>query len=137
MVVDDDADLRKTIRLLFGEEFDVIEASNGRDAVEVLRKERPRLILLDITMPEMNGVEALSALRAIDPSVIVMMLTSECDIKMARKALDIGASAHVTKPFDLEFLRAEVRRLMSSEPVNKSGIPWRHAADSANVVNQA
>ncbi len=125
LIADDDADVRKTIRLLLGDEFEVLEASNGREAVEMARKELPRLILLDLTMPGMSGVEALSAMGTIDPSMLVIMLTSESDIEVARYALDIGAAAYMTKPFDMEFLRTEVRRLLSGEPDDKSGRPWR------------
>lgn len=125
LIADDDADLRGTIRLLLGKDFDVLEASNGREAVEVVRKELPRLILLDLTMPEKNGIEVLRSVRAIDPSVIVILLTSERDLEVAKQALNIGAAAYVTKPFDMEFLRAEVRRLMSCKLDDKSGRPWR------------
>lgn len=125
LIADDNADLRGTIRQLFREDFEILEASNGREAVEVARKELPRLVLLDITMPEMSGVEALAAIRTIDASMLVIMLTSEGDIEVAKQTLDNGANAYITKPFNVESLRAEVMRLMSSKLDDKSGRPWR------------
>lgn len=128
LVVDDEEDLRSTIRALLEGEFEVLEAADGRAAVEAVRRERPRLVLLDVAMPAMSGLDALRAIRAVDPDALVVMLTSESDLETAKKALDIGAAAYVTKPFDMELLRAEARRLTSSEPDDKSGRPWRLGA---------
>lgn len=125
LIADDDADLRRTIRALLPEEYEVLEAANGLDAVELAGRERPQLILLDITMPHLCGIDALDAIRAADPSSLVIMLTSESDIEAARETLRLGAAAYVTKPFDMDFLRAEIRRLMGSKPADQGGRPWR------------
>jgi DNA-binding response OmpR family regulator len=125
LIADDDADLRRTIRALLSEEFEVLEAANGLEAVEVAGRERPRLILLDISMPHLCGIDALDAIRAADPAALVIMLTSESDIETASETLRLGAAAYVTKPFDMDILRAEIRRMTGSEPVDQSGRPWR------------
>jgi DNA-binding response OmpR family regulator len=125
LIADDDVDLRAAMRALLEKEFEVVEAANGREAVSAAKTERPGLVLLDVTMPEMGGLEALGAIKGSDPAATVLMLTSETDIETAKKALELGAVAYVTKPFDMEFLRTEVRRLLLSEPDDKSGRPWR------------
>lgn len=124
LIVDDSPDLREALLLLFGKEFAVLEARNGREGVAAFAKERPRLVLLDVAMPGMNGVETLAAIKAIDPSATVLMLTATTNIDMARKALENGAAAYVTKPFDMGFLRNEVRRLLRPHP-DAEAPPWR------------
>jgi DNA-binding response OmpR family regulator len=131
LIADDDPDLRATVRLALGSEFTLLEAAGGREAVELARRERPRLVLLDNKMPRMGGLEALAALKALLPAVTVIMLTSGRDVAVARRALDLGAAAYVTKPFDLDFLRAEIRRLLAARaegaPGGPSERPWRRA----------
>ncbi|UPT75448.1 MAG: response regulator [Elusimicrobiota bacterium] len=128
MIADDDAELRATLRTLLPKEYEVLEASNGREAVEAAAKERPGLILLDVTMPLLCGVDALAAIKAVDPAVVVIMLTSESDIETAKEALRLGAAAYVTKPFDMEALMSEVRSTMKPEAVDRNDRPWRMKA---------
>ncbi|MBI2361805.1 MAG: response regulator [Elusimicrobia bacterium] len=124
LVIDDSADLREALVLLLGKEFAIVEARNGREGVAAFAKERPRLVLLDVAMPGMNGVETLAAIKELDPSATVLMLTATTNIEMARKALEHGAAAYVTKPFDMGFLRNEVRRLLRPHP-DAEAPPWR------------
>ena len=79
-------------------------------------------------MPGMGGIEVLKEARARDPNVIIVMLTGESDIATAKVALDNGARAYITKPFDDQFLCAEVQRLLEKDDANAdaaSGRPWR------------
>lgn len=124
LLADDDEIFRATVRALLEKEFKVVEAADGREAVEAARRQRPGLILLDVTMPVMSGLDALAAIRAEDPSATVVMLTGQTDIDKAQKALELGAVAYVTKPFDPHFLRAEVRHLLSTPSQDASGQPW-------------
>ncbi|MDD5304383.1 MAG: response regulator [Elusimicrobia bacterium] len=125
LVVDDDADLRISLAAVLSPRFEVLEASNGEEALAVLKRERPCLALLDVSMPGMSGLEVLAAAKAADPALVVVMLTSQQDIEIASKALNLGASEYVTKPFDADYIRAEVARLTGApeEPSNEK--PWR------------
>lgn len=128
LVVDDESDLRKVLSRAFGEAYEVLEASNGPDALRVIRESRPRVMLLDIVMPGMNGLEVLAAARELDGALTVIMLTSESEVDTAKRALELGAAEYVTKPFDLEFLRGEVRRYMAPPPEGgapEDPPPWR------------
>ena len=129
LLVDDDPDIRLVLRGALVASGALLEASNGRDALRLIRTEKPRLVLLDVTMPEMDGIETLRAARGIDPDLVVVMLTGECDVSIAKRALDAGARAYVTKPFDETYLRAEVRRLLEGDETRNredaSGRPWR------------
>jgi len=124
LIVDDDADLRSSLAVVLGPLFRVLEASHGAEALELIAKERPLLALLDVSMPGMNGLEVLAAAKAAAPALIVVMLTSQQDLEIAAKALNLGAVEYVTKPFDADYIRAEVARLIGpAEPKNDR--PWR------------
>ena len=126
LIVDDDADLRRTLFLLLDKAYKVVEAANGKEALRLLKTQRPRLILLDITMPEMSGLDVLRAARELDKTLRIVMVTSHQELEVAKSALDLGAIAYVTKPFDADFIRGEVRRLLTPEADDGGGgRPWR------------
>lgn len=127
LVVDDDADFRRSIRDALGSLCEVLEAANGEEALAVIRAVQPRALLLDIAMPQMGGLAVLRAAHELCPALAVVMLTGEIDLAVAREALEYGARSYITKPFEPESLRAEVKRLLEpAEQVKKSaGRPWR------------
>jgi CheY-like chemotaxis protein len=125
LVVDDDPDARRILRAALEGLCEVREAANGSEALKLL-SDRPSMILLDLTMPVLGGMEVLHAVRTARGLVPVLILTSERDLDTAKRALELGASAYVTKPFDLQFLRDEVERLLSLKPKRADGDPpWR------------
>lgn len=100
LVVDDAAFMRMMIRDILAREGYVIqEAVNGRDALEKYRETRPDLVTLDITMPEMDGIEALRAIRGINPAARVLMVSAMGQQKMMVDALESGALDFLVKPF--------------------------------------
>lgn len=129
LIIDDDPDLRKSVLSLFGSDYELLEAGTGEAGLRLIEEERPDVILLDAGLPQMRGMEVLKAARRISGRAAVVMLTAEIDIELAREALENGATAFVTKPFDASFLRREVRRLMGDdEPdADGDGRPWRVA----------
>lgn len=130
LVVDDDPEVRKTLVLLFGTSCEVLEASTGEEALRIIEVERPRLMLLDMTMPGMSGLEVLQALRDTAEAMTIIMLTSKSDVELAKRALDLGAVEYMTKPFDWSHLKEKVTRSMglaSGLGSEKEGrwLPWR------------
>ena len=135
LIVDDDPDMLTVLRWALSRVGDVLEAGEGRAALRLVRDEKPRLILLDVAMPGMSGIEVLKEARALDPTAIVVMLTGLCDIAIAKEALDCGARAYITKPFDDNYLCGEVQRLLegarkkpegaAADEEGESGRPWR------------
>jgi DNA-binding response OmpR family regulator len=129
LLVDDDPEMLALLRATLDAFGVILKASNGRDALRLIGEEMPRLIILDVTMPEMSGFDILHAARLIDPNVAVVMLSAEYDVAVAKRALDGGAHAYMTKPFDSVYLCAEVRRLLDGDETRVSGgaadQPWR------------
>jgi len=124
LIVDDDADLRGAVASILRPLADISEACDGLQALDIIEREKPRLVLLDVSMPGASGLEVLESARALDPSLLVVMLTSDQDIEMAQKALRLGAVEYVTKPFDADYIRAEVARLLGAAKPREEE-PWR------------
>ena len=115
MVVDDAAFMRmKASKLLVDHGYTVVEASNGAEAVEAYKKQRPDAVLLDITMPDMDGLTALKALREIDPDARIAMVTAMGQQQIVMEAIKAGAKDFVVKPFDAARIMAAVDKLLAA-----------------------
>lgn len=109
LVVDDDEKIRNLLSDFFqGKGFKTIAAKNGEEAVSLVQSEKPSIILLDVTMPGMDGIMTLKEIRAIDPEVGVIMVTSLQDERIAQEAAELGSYHYVLKPFDLKYLELVV-----------------------------
>ncbi len=105
---------RKTFR---DSEFDLLAvARNGREAVDLYRQHRPDAILLDITMPEMDGMEALRAIREADPEACCLMCTALEEGERMVDCIRSGASGYVHKPFEKEALLQKLRDVLAGKP---------------------
>lgn len=115
LVVDDAAFMRMMIRDILSREGYVIhEAVNGRDAVEKYAEVRPDLVTMDITMPEMSGLEALRAIRESDGSARVLMVSAMGQQKMIVEALELGAMDFLVKPFQPTKVLETVKKCLQS-----------------------
>ena len=121
LVVDDEPELRRALRAtLSALGFVVADAENGEVALEMLRAERFDLILLDINMPGMSGLEICRAIRArSDASIVMLSVRDRAGDKI--EALDAGADGYVTKPFDVNELLARIRATLRRAPVSALG----------------
>ena len=104
LVVDDNAFMRNNIKnVLTGAGFDVVaEASDGLEAISMYQSSGPDLVTLDITMPNMDGVQALKELRAIDPVAKIVMVSAMGQEALVVEAITAGAADFVVKPFQPE-----------------------------------
>jgi two-component system response regulator AtoC len=126
LIVDDEVDaLENCRRILSRIPYDCVTASDPGEALELLRRERPRLVLTDLRMPRLDGIEVLNAAKRIDPAVQVVLLTAHATIETAVSSMRQGAFDYITKPFTSEELIQVVRRafdagstsnIASSEP---------------------
>ncbi len=105
LVVDDDPQARELLRdFLTAKAYEVIEAATGGEGLKRLREERPHLVLLDINLPDLSGLEVLREAKAIDPTVGVIMVTGVQEEEIGRRAMRDGAFDYITKPLDLQYL---------------------------------
>jgi DNA-binding response OmpR family regulator len=105
LVVDDEPSAVELLReFLTARGYEVITASDGPEALRTAKEERPHLVLLDIRMPKMDGLEVLRQLRQIDKEVGVIMVTAENEVEIGRKAMELGAFDYIVKPLDLPYL---------------------------------
>ncbi len=99
LVVDDEAHIRKYVSLILKSLgiTSIVEAPNGLEAVTAYQREKADLVLLDVNMPQIDGIETLKRLKAIDPDAVVVMLTSLVNRQTIEQALDLGAANYIRK----------------------------------------
>jgi len=109
-VDDDEAILALVRRLAEREGYDIVTRANGREAIEFLKQRSPELVLVDLQMPEVGGLDVVRAVREADPHCQVALMTGHASIDTAVEAIKLGAMDYLTKPFDL----AQLRRLLTA-----------------------
>ena len=99
LLVDDEPHIRKYVTLILRQIGPpiIVEAGNGEDAIAAYKRENPDLVLLDVNMPRMDGIEALKKLKEIDPNCVVIMLTSLANRETIEQALELGAANYIRK----------------------------------------
>ena len=117
LVVDDEIDVCDFLKHFFElRKFQVFTALNGTEAIRLLRKEKPQLVLLDIKMKGIDGIETLKKMREFDKAVKVIMVTAvEGDDRKMKAARKFGASEYITKPLVLETLEEAVKAHVGEE----------------------
>lgn len=119
LIADDEPNILISLEYLMKREgFEVLLARDGQEALQILQRERPRLVLLDVMMPHMSGFEVCQALRADEAlkGTLVLMLTAKGRDTDVAKGLGVGADAYVTKPFSTKELVQKVRKLLEQQP---------------------
>jgi two-component system, chemotaxis family, chemotaxis protein CheY len=113
LIVDDAEFLRVRIsKMLVGDGYEVAEAENGLKAIEKFQEIHPDLVLMDITMPEMDGLTALKQIRGIDPKAKVIMLTALGQESVVLEAIKSGARDFVVKPFERDRVLSAITKLL-------------------------
>jgi CheY-like chemotaxis protein len=109
LVIDDDHAVVNLLVVRLSEEgHTVLSAVTSEDGLRLVTLFQPDLVLLDVALPVMNGLEVLKRIRAINPAIAVIMVTGNTDPQRAREALELGAVAYVDKPFDYTYLKRVV-----------------------------
>ena len=105
LIVDDDIEICNVLnRFLSKKGYEVYTALNGLSAINKVKEVRPHIVLLDIRMPGVDGIEVLKEIKKVDPAVGVIMVTGVTDEEEARKTLELGAYDYMTKPIDFNYL---------------------------------
>lgn len=121
LVVDDEDGVRESVREILSDEgYRVIEASDGTKVLDLIRREHPRLVLLDIWMPRVDGIGLLKEIKEQEPEVHVIMISGHGNIHTAVTATKLGAFDFIEKPFSLESLLLAVRRAVGESPTGGS-----------------
>ena len=133
LVVDDDPQIRRVMKAtLVGHGYEVTEARTGEEALEGLSGEMPNLVLLDMNMPGIGGLETCRAIRTgSDIPVIILSVRNTEKDKVA--ALDAGADDYVTKPFGIEELLARIRAALRRSPSSPEGGPRTFASGDLEI----
>ena len=116
LIVDDEQSYRQLLSLVFeADGNDIRTAMNGRQALELIDAEPADVIISDVKMPDMDGIEMLRAVRETLPDIGVILMTAFASVETAREAFKLGADDFITKPFDVEELKLIVRKTLEKQ----------------------
>src|SRR5215470_16213884 len=104
LVVDDEREVVELLKEHFEATYDVDTAPDGKKALKLIRARRPDLILLDIQLPGLNGLEVMKRIQSVEPKPVVIVVTATEDTDVAAQAMSQGAFSYVPKPFDFQYL---------------------------------
>ncbi|WP_077215088.1 response regulator [Bacillus dakarensis] len=111
LIVDDQFGIRILLNeVLQKEGYETYQAANGVQALDILQKHSPDLVLLDMKIPGMDGIEILKRMRVIDQDIQVIIMTAYGELDMIQEAKNLGALTHFAKPFDIDDIRTAVKK---------------------------
>src|SRR5205807_4641403 len=125
LVVDDDPGVRESFRLILEDHYDVLDVPDGPRALDVVRSAHVDLVLLDIRLPGMDGIEVLERIKALDESVEVILVTAVKTVRTAVAAMKLGAFDYLTKPFEEDELLSLVRRALERRSLEREVVYLR------------
>ena len=118
-VIDDEPSLTEGIKLALDASYRVVTFSNAESAIDVIKKNPPDIILLDIGLPDMNGIEALEKIKAFYPDMLVIMITAYEDIATVVSAMKLGAYDYVVKPLHMDSLEVTIKNALETIKLRK------------------
>ena len=134
LIVEDDDTIRVTVgKFLARQGFDVDVAENGEQALASLKERRFSLVLLDLCLPDMNGLDILAKVRESDDQPLIVIMTAYPEVRTAVAALKAGAYDYINKPFDLEDLLELIRRALETQRLRRE-VAWRRAQSETSVI---
>jgi DNA-binding NtrC family response regulator len=119
LLVDDEPLILEVLGEHFKADYDVETALSGADALGAIVRTRPDIVILDINMPRMNGLEVLKDIKQIDSSIAVIMVTANEQVSVAAEALRLGAFGYVPKPFDFRYLDHMLATLLDARNIRR------------------
>lgn len=128
LIVDDEQSYRQLLSLVFeGDGHNIRTASNGSEALDLLQVEPSNIIISDVKMPDMDGIEMLRSVRETLPDVGVVLMTAFASVETAREAFKLGADDFIQKPFDVEELRLIVKKTLEKQALIDENRAFRRA----------
>ncbi|MCJ7507473.1 MAG: sigma-54 dependent transcriptional regulator [candidate division Zixibacteria bacterium] len=135
LVIDDDPKVSWILNEGLGENYEIVSAKDGKTGLEILSQNRPDLILLDIKMPEMEGLEVLEKIRSFDRSVDVIMLSGHGETKNVVESIKLGAAEFVNKPFDVKELEIHIQNVLEKSRLKKELTQLRSELRAKNAYD--
>jgi DNA-binding NtrC family response regulator len=125
LVVDDDPGVRESFRLVLEDEYDVLEAANGPEALALVEAAPVDLVLLDVRLPGMDGIEVLERIKGLDDRIEVILVTAVQTVRAAVAAMKLGAFDYITKPFDEDEILPVIRRALEKRALDREVVYLR------------
>src|SRR5437764_4697471 len=123
LVVDDEQSMRELLSIVLRREgYDVILADSGRTAISVIEREPIDLLISDIKMPDVSGVDVLRAAKAVDRDILGIMITAFASTDTAVEAMRLGACDYLSKPFDIDLLKMKVREKIENRQLRQADV---------------
>ena len=119
LLIDDDPRVRASLKMVLEPLYDIFQASDAHEGLDVFRKDEPDLILLDVILPGTDGLAVLQTLRMESKTIPVIMLTGTKSVKTAVDAMKLGAADYLSKPFDVDELRIVIDRVLNSSELER------------------
>jgi two-component system response regulator PilR (NtrC family) len=142
LVVDDERSMRELLAIVLRREgYDVLLAENGKSAIATLEKEPVDILISDIKMPDLSGVDVLRAAKRIDQDILGIMITAFASTETAVEAMRLGACDYLSKPFDVDLLRMKVREKIESRQLRQENVLLKRTLglthQFANIVGRS
>lgn len=133
LIVDDEAGIRDSLRLLLKETYEILTAEDGEEALKQVSESNPDLVLLDLILPKIDGIEALRNIRERVPTLPIIILTGTNTVRTAVQAMKYGAIDYLGKPFDIDELKSIIAQSISAiSPISQTHVA---PPQSSNVVD--
>lgn len=132
LVVDDDAQLRQSFaKLLDAEGYDVVAAATGEEGIEVVKEKMPDLVIMDIRMPGMGGLEAFRKMKLIEPKMTAIIMTAFGTTETAIEATRLGAFDYILKPFEIPEILKLIEQALEAGRLMRSRVEMGEAPEAA------
>jgi DNA-binding NtrC family response regulator len=115
LVVDDDRSILSACRMVFEGKYTVITAEKGSDALRLLREEAPDVVILDIGLQDMNGIDLLPQIKSLAPETVVIMITAAEETGLINRARELGAADYLVKPIDAKALKIALQNAVQKK----------------------
>ena len=133
LIVDDEPSMREMLRIVLRRDgYDVTVAANGTQAIDILKRERVDLLLSDIRMPDLSGVDVLRTAKDVNRDLIAFMMTAFASTDTAVEAMRLGAADYFTKPFSMDEMRLKVRQHLEALRLKQENVLLKRALNTSN-----
>ncbi|MEM5807342.1 MAG: response regulator, partial [Candidatus Aenigmatarchaeota archaeon] len=141
LIVDDEIGTRESLRMILKKDYEIFMAKNAEEAFLAIKENLPDVVLLDIILPDLDGIKVLEKIKQEFPSMIVIMITATKTVKTAVEAMKLGAYDYITKPFDIDELRLIINRALSTQELEREVKYLRQEIDKSfgfsNIIGKS